>query len=371
MRIGLKLPAIAVLIAAISTSYGAAQAADNWETIVANAKKEGEVAVHGMPGKSYYAAMVTAFNKYYPDIKVKFSSAAGSSQVPKVLRERQAGIYEWDVWLGGSSSALGPLKQAGFFQPLRPILRPEITADDKWIGGFDDGWLDSEKKIFYAYDGTIQNPVMVNWDFVKKDAIKNLSDLAKPEFAGKIVFHDPRVAGPGIGTAQTLLHNVGKDGLVAILKNNVTYTNSARQLMEWLVRGRYPIGLAYDHQELDQFRDQGLGKNIKPLDDHIYKTRQITPGYGNLGLVDKAPHPNAAAVYINWLLSKEGQEEWVKVPRTSRRTDVVPPVPELAPKPGLNYFNGYAESLVNERRELARIAKEAIDGGASRTAPQK
>jgi iron(III) transport system substrate-binding protein len=365
-----RLTIAAVVVMAMSTIYGSARA-DDWATIVANAKKEGVVAVHGMPGKNYHQAMVPAFNKYYPDIKVKFSSAAASSEVPKVLRERQAGIYEWDVWLGGSSSALGPLKNAGFFQTLRPILRPEIMADDKWIDGFDGGWLDSDKKIFYAYDGTIQNPVMVNWDFVKKDSIKNLSDLAKPEFAGKIVAFDPRVAGTGVGTSQTLYHNLGKEGLIAIYKNDVAFTSSARQLMEWLVRGRYPIGLAYDHQELAQFRANGLGLNIGPLDDHIYKIRQITPGYGNLGLVDKAPHPNAAAVYINWLLSKEGQEEWVKVPRASRRTDVVPTVPELSPKPGLAYFNGYAEELTKERRQMAAIAKEAIDGEVSRTAPTK
>jgi ABC-type Fe3+ transport system substrate-binding protein len=136
------------------------------------------------------------------------------------------------------------------------------------------------------------------------------------------------------------------------------------------VRGRYPIGLAYDPGELDQFQDQGLGKNIGPLDDHIYKIRQITPGYGNLGLVDKAPHPNAAAVYINWLLSKEGQEEWVKVPRASRRTDVKPTRLDMAPKPGLTYFNGYAEQFTKERQDLARIAKEAIDGEGPRTAPK-
>jgi len=367
----LKLSTIAaVLVAAMSVAAGSAGAND-WETIVANAKKEGVVVVHGMPGRNYHAAMVPAFNKYYPDIKVKFTASGGSAEVPKVLRERQAGIYEWDVWLGGSSSAFGSLKEAGFFQPLRPILRPEITADDKWSGGFDDGFLDTEKKIFYSFDGTIQNPVMVNWDFVKKDAIKSLSDLAKPEFGGKIVAFDPRIPGTGIGTAQTLYRNVGRDGLISIYKNNVVYVNNATQLIEWMVRGRHPIGLAYDHPVLQQFRDQGLGTNIGPLDDHIYKIRQITPGFGTVGLVDKAPNPNAAIVYINWLLSKEGQEEWVKVPRVSRRTDVKPTQPELAPRPGLAYFNGYAEELTKERQEMARIAKEAIDGEVSRTAQPK
>lgn len=372
MPMKLRLLTIAAIaVAVLSMIPGSLRAADDWATIVANAKKEGVVSVHGMPGKTYHEAMVAAFNKYYPDIKVKFTAVAGGSEVPKALRERAAGIHEWDVWLGGSSSALGPLKEAGFFLPLRPVLRAEIMADDKWIGGFEDGFLDDGKSIFYAFDGTIQNPVMVNWDFVKKGSIKTLADLAKPEFAGKMAGFDPRIAGTGVGTSQTLLHNVGKEGLIAIYKNQVTYTGNARQLMEWMVRGRYPIGLAYDHGELEQFRAQGLGMNIGPLDDDAYQTRQITPGYGNVGLVDKAPHPNAAIVYINWLLSKEGQEEWVKVPRASRRADVKPVVVELSPKPGLSYFNGYKEEYTKERQGLAQVAKEAIDGEGSRTAPAK
>ena len=35
-------------------------------------------------------------------------------------------------------------------QPLRPVLRPETTADDKWFGGFEAGWMDFEKKIYYS-----------------------------------------------------------------------------------------------------------------------------------------------------------------------------------------------------------------------------
>jgi iron(III) transport system substrate-binding protein len=362
------LTAATVVVAAISMIHGSARA-DDWDTIVANAKKEGTVAVHGMPGKTYQAAML-AFAKYYPDIKVKFSGVTGASEVPKVLRERQAGINEWDVWLGGSSSALGPLKEAGFFQPLRPVLRPEIMADDKWVQGFNDGWLDEGQSIFYSFDGTVQNPVMVNWDFVKKDSIKTLEDLAKPEFAGKITSFDPRVAGRAIGTSQSFLHNVGKEGMIAIYKNDVAFTGSSSQLVEWIVRGRYPIALALDSQELEQFHAQGLGKNIGPLDDDVYKVLTLTPGFGSVGIVDKAPHQNAAIVYVNWLLSKQGQEEWVKVPRASRRTDVVAPIPEMAPKPGHSYFNGYAEKYTKERQGLARMAKEAIDGEASRTAPK-
>lgn len=365
-----KLFAAAIAIAATALSDGPASA-DDWATILANAKKEGTVTVHGTPGKVYSDILVGGFNKAYPDISVKFSGLAGAAEVPKVLRERQAGIHEWDVWIGGTNSALGELKGAGFFQPLRPVLRPDITADGKWLDGFDAGWADLEKKIYYCYDGTVQNPVMINWDFIKKDSIKSLNDLAKPEFAGKIVWFDPRVTGTGGGAALTIYHNIGKDGLASMFKNQVVYTTNSQQIAEWVVRGRYPISIGFDPSVLAQFKSEGLGKNIAPLDDEVFEVQQVVPGFGCVGLVDKAPHPNAAIVYLNWLMSKEGQEEWGLSTRNSRRTDVPPVLPETAPRKGIKYFNGQAEEYTNERQELARIAREAIDGEAPRGAAQK
>jgi len=367
MSMKLGLPTVAAAVLAISMFHGPAEA-DDWATVLENAKKEGVVVVHGTPGKNYNAALVAGFNKAYPDIKVQFSGSSGASEVPKVIRERQAGMYEWDVWIGGSTSALGQLKQSGFFQPLRPILRPETTADDKWIGGFDAGWMDVAKSIYYSFDGTTQNPVMVNWDFVNKEQFKSLDDLANPAFAGKIVSHDPRVNGTGNGSAQTLHANFGKEKLIAFFKNQVVYSTNAHQIAEWVVRGRYPISIGLDPSELLQFQQQGLGKNITPLDDSYYTIQQISPGFGNVGYVDKAPHPNAAAVYINWLLSKQGQEEWVQVPRNSRRIDVNPAIPELAPKQGIKYFSGQAEQHTKARQDIQKVAKEAIDGVAPRTA---
>ena len=108
MKFGFATVAAALL--AVSILPGAAQA-DDWATVLTNARSEGVVVVHGTPGKSYNAASVAGFNKSYPEIKVQFSGIAGAAEVPKVIRERQAGIFEWDVWIGGSTSALGPLQE--------------------------------------------------------------------------------------------------------------------------------------------------------------------------------------------------------------------------------------------------------------------
>jgi ABC-type Fe3+ transport system substrate-binding protein len=61
-----------------------------------------------------------------------------------------------------------------------------------------------------------------------------------------------------------------------------------------------------------------VGKNVVPLEDP--KMLSAIAGFGNVGLIDKAPHPNAAKLYLNWLLSKEGQSIFARVTgQNSRR----------------------------------------------------
>lgn len=353
---------ITATAAALTLGFSAASAValEDWTTVLAKAKQEGVVVVHGAPGKRYAEALVAAFNTSYPDIKVQFSGASNRTDVPKLLRERKANIFAWDVWISGPSTAVGRLKPLGVFQPLQPFLTKDTMDDKHWAGGFDAGWMDVEKKFFYSFDGTTQNPIQVNWDFVKKGSITSIKDLLKPEFAGKIVWDDPRFNGSGNGSSQTIYENLGEDFLRAMYGQKIVFTTNRRQLAEWVVRGRYPIGIGLGENDLAVFQNQGLGKNVEPLPDSYYTIQQQSSGFGALGVVDKAPHPNAAAVYVNWLLSKEGQTAWAGVPRNSRRVDVAPGDPSLAPRKGIKYFNGQAEVHFKNRLRLMEIAKDTI-----------
>jgi iron(III) transport system substrate-binding protein len=333
---------------------------EDWSTVLAKAKKEGVVVVHGAPGKRYRDVFVKAFRKAHPDIKIKFSGASNRVDLPKLLRERKAKIYSWDLWVSGSGTAVGKMKPRGIFQPLEQILTKETMNDKHWLGGFHDGWMDKEKKYFYSFDGSVQNPIQVNWDLVKKSQLTSITDLIKPEFAGKIVWDEPRLNGSGNGASLTIYKNFGEDFLRQLYSQKIVFTSNRRQVAEWVVRGRYVIGIGLGENDLKVFQKQGLGLNIKPLPDSYYKIQQISPGFGSVGFIDKAPHRYAAAVYVNWLLSKDGQTAWAAVPRNSRRLDVKPGDPRLAPKPGVPYFNGQKEEFSKTRFRMQAIAKEVI-----------
>lgn len=350
--------ALASLFLVITPSFAADE---SWDATVAAGKNEGALVIKGAPGSAYAEVLTDGFKKKYPDIKVSYTGLNGFESIPRIQRERQAGIYAWDIYIGGTPSILSTLKPAGAFAPLQPALKlPEVTDDKAWFGGFAAGWQDHEKKFAFAFDLTAAAVAYVNWDFVKAADLKTLQDLMKPQFSDKMVWDDPRVGGPGIAAGCTMLLNYGDDFLAKLVgTQKIAYSTNGRQEAEWVVQGRYPIGLAVGSQDLQPFWSQGLGKNITPFMGNV-KTIAGGPGFGAVALMDKAPHPNAAILYLNWLLSKEGQTEYVKSGRNSRRLDVPPSDPALAAKPGVHYEDIQSEDSIPLRNKVSDIAKANI-----------
>src|SRR3989337_1413586 len=85
-----------------------------------------------------------------------------------------------------------------------------------------------------------------------------------------------------------------------------------------------------------------------------------TGGSGHLSAIDKAPHPNAAKVFINWLLSREGQKIFTDFTSTnSRRLDVTGPS-ELAPDTSAKYVCQQHMRLIEVSDKAMDIAKELL-----------
>jgi ABC-type Fe3+ transport system substrate-binding protein len=136
---------------------------------------------------------------------------------------------------------------------------------------------------------------------------------------------DPTVPSSGAQVMATWLLAKGEDRTRAFLRDQeVVPTRDRRQLGEWLVRGRYPIVMGISLPVLQQFETQGLDiKHVKPLADDDPGQALLSYGTGSVGLLNHAPHPNAAKVLVNWLLTSEGQALHAeKTTYNSRRLDV-------------------------------------------------
>src|SRR5712692_3187963 len=185
-----------------------------WEVIVAAAEKEGQLNIAGPPGDTFRSTLVEWFQKKFSKIKVEYNGASGRDQVPRIMRERQSGIFNWDLYIGGPTSPLEALKPIGAFDPLQPeMLLPEALDDGKWYGGFRAGFMDSEEKLYYAFDGTVSDVVYVNTDLVAPADLKSFKELANPKWSGKIVWEDPRQEGSGSNSALLFSLSYGEEFL--------------------------------------------------------------------------------------------------------------------------------------------------------------
>jgi iron(III) transport system substrate-binding protein len=256
-----------------------------------------------------------------------------------VLAERRAEQYLVDVHVGGPETVNLQLKPEGAFDPLRPaLIRPDLLDDTTWLGGFDDGWMDREKQFTYGFQGTLSEHVWVNREFIPESELSSVEQLVDPKWKGMISWNEPRAAGGGSAVAGYWLALKGEDWLRQLFEQDVVPTRDLRQQVEWVVRGRYPIAVGGDDTFLVEFRRQGLGQRVETLDLYSPLGGRQGPAFGNAMLMNRAPHPNAAKIYLNWLLSQEGQASWTRITdRNSRRLDVQGPE-RAAPRPGVKYL---------------------------------
>ena len=82
-----------------------------------------------------------SFTQAYPDIKLEHTSLHSQDFAPRILQERQANLFTWDVATIPTSTALQVLRPAGVWDPVRPaIVLPEAKDDAGWEGGFERGF---------------------------------------------------------------------------------------------------------------------------------------------------------------------------------------------------------------------------------------
>lgn len=330
-----------------------------WEKTLAAAKQEGKLVINIQPGQ-VFREWVTHFEKKYPEIRLESAALFGAAFVSRVLPERRAGQYLWDIHIGGPESAQGQLVPAGALDPLKPaLLLPEVLDDSKWLGGFDGGFTDKEEKYVYSMIGDVGYLAAVNRDFVSPAELNRVEDLADPKWAGKVSSYDPRIEGKGASDAGHWVMVKGAEWWRQLLAQRPVTTKDRRQQVEWLVRGQYPIAISPDTTTQTEFKRQGLGLNVKDLAPESEMGHRLSMSFVSV-LINRAPHPNAARVFLNWVLSREAQERYVKLAdRNSRRLDVTK-LPDTAPDPKVTYRSINQEKYVHHQRIAQKIAQELL-----------
>ena len=296
-----------------------AEAPEDWQKVVEAAKKEGKVVVGGPPTSVLRQKFKETFEKRF-GIELEIISAPGPQNASRAMAEFKAGVKYFDVLHGGSGT-LEPLMRENMLVPLMDlIILPEVKDPRQWWGGHM--WEDNIKtnRFIYSFSADFSTPPFYNADFVKQEEVKSYDDFLLPKWKAKIGFFEPRVPSAGQGLWGFLMKIKGKEFLQKLAGQDLFISRDGKQLADSLAKGALGFNLGQSQRFIDPYIKAGI--SIKPL-NKIKEGLSGSNGFGTVAVLKNAAQANAAKVYINWLLGKEGQELYSQaLTQGSRRLDV-------------------------------------------------
>ena len=334
-----------------------------WETTQRAAQKEGRLVVYGPPGVDQQKLYTEIFQQTFPKIKVNYTPGRMSEIMSRIMAEQRAGMRQADLVLGGTDSLLGTLKEKGFLQPIRPVLvLPEILDTAAWFKG--KLWFaDKEDKFIPMWRAVPYTAACVNTNLVKPNELKSYWDLLQPKWKGKIVSQDLRV-----GSARNQMYtlyarkDLGPEYLKRLYSEmDVTLSRNLPQIADWVAGGKFAIAIG--GVDCDDLAAKGLP--VVPI--HLEGVAAVGAGTDPASWLASSPNTNAAKVFLNWILSRDGQTQFQKLTReNSLRVDIpkegiVNPFSILDPKreylftgleeykDKINEFHPWLESLVTKK----------------------
>jgi iron(III) transport system substrate-binding protein len=313
-----------------------------WEKTIVAAEKEGQVTLYGPPGITYQNA-IGAFQNVFPKIKLVYVPGSGTNNAQRLVTERRAGRYLADLFVGGSGTLIEVLFDGNLLDPLPPmLLLPEVKDQSLWFNKIHT-YADAKGQHVFMMAGNINTSLAgYNTKLTNTEGVKSHWDLLHPRWKGKIVAYDPRARGH-IQSVRGVYHNpkLGGEFMRRFFSEmDVTVSRDQRLMVDWLAQGKFLLYVFATNNDIQEAKKKGLPvDSIDAPDDESH----MSGGFGHMALVNKSPHPYAAKVMINWLLSKEGQLKWQeKTDNNSLRTDIPKGIltePQSVPKACGRYMN--------------------------------
>jgi iron(III) transport system substrate-binding protein len=330
-----------------------------WKRTVEAAKKEGQVTIYPGAGQSLLPIEAGVFQKKFPEIKV-VTAVTGDNV--RILSERRAGKYLADIVVGGAQALL-EIYQAKALDPTRDaMILPEVRDQSKWWQG-KHRYVDPEARHVFMFIGVPdRGSIYYNTRLVHAAEIGSFFDFLNPKWKGKIELRDIRLPGSGQSVIRAFYYNprLGPEFIRRLVSEmDVTLYRDRRQAVDWLATGKFPICFFCTRSDIARAQDQGLP--IAAFGE-LKEGMSVASSSGTLGLVNRPAHPNAAKVYLNWFLSREGQltlqNEYAKAKvsaSNSLRIDI--PKGMVPPDERLQEGMEYVEVETSERISMGPVLK--------------
>lgn len=294
------------------------------------AEAEGKLMFYASFNAADSKTLTDGFKQLYPKIDATFYRSTDAGLMERILTENRAGQGIWDVAMMTSFY--------GHNMKKRGIFAVYDSPERKY---FRDGYKDPQATWTSIY--TNYGAFGYNTRTVPKTSVpKSYSDLLKPEWKGQIGMDSRPYEWFG-----TLIKAMGDEKGMSFMRElaKQAQLRAGRNLVAQLVAaGEFKGGLTGYSQTFETLKPAGA-----PV-DWVY----LNPVFANIhptGISAKAPHPNAARLFIDFVLSKRGQELIRGMSRIPDRVDTPPEQPRLiegikpafAPAEVLDNFERYAK----------------------------
>jgi iron(III) transport system substrate-binding protein len=307
---------------------------------VEKAKKEGTVVLY----TSLDTLILEAINKGFTDkygIKVEYFRGGSVDATNKALSESTAGQNRVDVIDASDVASFIVMKQKGL---LRPYDSPETKTVASNLRDKDNYWV---------ADRLTQGVIEYNTKLVS-DPPQHWKDLADPRFMSQLAYFSAS-NGDGAPRIYTLVQSLGWGLIESYAKNKPLRVDTPQLITQIVERGERAA--SFVQNDNIAWRSKLSGKST----DYVYPSEGVPTELGAVGVAAKAPHPNAALLYYNYWMSRDGQQLLVDGGKYSSRSDMPPPKGSKPVKDIKLLVLNYDEYQKNKQEILNRMTK--IFGG--------
>ena len=270
----------------------------DYANVIEAAKKEGKVVVYATTDAVAANPLIKDFETLYPSIKVEYSDLNSTELYNRFIAEAAANNGTGDVlW----SSAMDLQMKLVADGRAESYASPEIKALPKWAVWKDSAYGTTYEPITFVYNKRLVPEADVPKDH--SDLLKLLN--AKPDFyKGKITAYDPERSGVGYLFCNEDIKDFPQawDLFKAMGKVQAKLYTSAGAMMERVTSGEHLIAYGI-------FGSYALGRSKKDPNLGIILPKDYTMVTSRVAFISqKARNPNAAKLFLDYILSKRGQD---------------------------------------------------------------
>jgi iron(III) transport system substrate-binding protein len=277
--------------------------------VIEEAKKEGKVVVYAAYSAADANAFKAAFEKKYPFIKFEYFRAGKDKLLARYLTEAQAGQFLPDVY----QSSIFPVTTLAQRGLLGKYLSPERAA-------YSDALKDKGGYWTAVYLNAMS--MAYNTRMVKSDEVpKSYQDLLLPKWKGKLGM-DLNKTEWYVAMLQLMGEEKGKKYMEALSRQDIQARDGNTITGQLLVAGEFPLVVSQYPTSVEEYKKLKAPIEWVPLEPHFVYSIGIA-------VTQKQPHPASGRLFVDFVLSKEGQEVMRSLSRIPARKDVFPDPPKL------------------------------------------